>query len=156
MIFKKKEDLSVEERLKEIEKKIKGETKPENIEVPKTEIKKEVETKEEVSVPLFIKLDKYKNIVSALMQLKTYTIALKNSLVALEHIEKAREETISVLSKNLEKMNEKISELEKDLVKPIGFPYAPPETFEELSTLQTSLTSLKSQIEQLKEEIEKS
>ncbi|MCS7094126.1 MAG: hypothetical protein RMJ18_03015 [Candidatus Aenigmarchaeota archaeon] len=178
MFFKKEKDITtIEEKLNEIEKRVKDQKKMQEVQkiVPQPqqkEIKEDIETlkeentqpsiktapkkvEEEVSVPLFVKLEKYKNIVSALMQIKTYLITLKNSLVALEHIEKARSETLSMLSKNLDKIGEKINELERDLVKPIGFSFGSPETFEELSSVHTNLAALKAQIEQLKTELEK-
>ncbi|MFH7881062.1 MAG: hypothetical protein QXI09_03605 [Candidatus Aenigmatarchaeota archaeon] len=168
----KKED-DLEKKLKEIEMKIKGNQPilPQQKEInqqsskdkiieenlqketqEKVNIEKEVE---EVSAPLFIKLDKYKNLVSSLMQLKTYLITLKNTIVAIEQLEKVRMESLSSLSKTIEKMNEKISELEKYLVKPIGFTFGPTETMEELFTVQSTISSLKAQIENLKNELEK-
>ncbi|MEM5815000.1 MAG: hypothetical protein QXD89_00730 [Candidatus Aenigmatarchaeota archaeon] len=171
---KEKKDDDLERKLKEIEMRIKGNqlTSEQQKEInqqsskdkiieenlqKETQEKINIENKEveEVSAPLFIKLDKYKNLVSSLMQLKTYLITLKNTIVAIEQLEKVRMESISTLSKTIEKMNEKISELEKYLVKPIGFTFGPTETMEELFAVQSTLSSLKTQIENLKSELEK-
>ena len=178
MIFGKKDsDSSLEKRLKEIEEKVKGLRKVEETsskiakpsqELPNistisptqnvTEEKVKEEKIEEVQVPLFVKIDKYKTIVSSLMHLKTLLISLKNSLIALEQIEKMRIETFNAIMKNLDKINEKVSALEKEVVKPIGFsfgtPIAPLSSYEELQSVQASIASLKAQIEQLKAELE--
>jgi hypothetical protein len=176
MLFGKKEkDINIEEKLKEIEQKVKGMTKKNDLisqssqahlDLPqitqeqeiKYEKPKEEKPEEETRVPLFIKLEKYKTIVSSLMQLKTLLISLKNSLMALEQIEKTRMETFSVIIKNLEKMSEKLSLLEKELVKPFGFPFGIPEItyspIEEMQSVQASVASLKAQIDQLKAELE--
>jgi tetrahydromethanopterin S-methyltransferase subunit G len=173
---KKSEDISLEDRLKEIEQKVKGLEKKEqqvsqqpqpslnvpqqqNIEIEKpVEKTKEEKVEEETQVPLFVKLDKYKTIVSSLMQLKALLISLKNSLIALEQIEKTRVETFNVIMKNLDKMNEKLSLLEKEVVKPVGFsfgmPAAPYAPIEEMQSVQASIASLKAQIDQLKAELE--
>jgi len=179
MIFGKKEkDDSLEKKLKEIEEKVKGLKKVEGASpqigkpsqelsnVPTTlstqnvteEKAKEEKIEEETQVPLFVKIDKYKTIVSSLMHLKSLLISLKNSLVALEQIEKMRIETFNTIMKNLDKMNEKILALEKEVVKPIGFSFGttvtPLTTYEELQSVQASIASLKAQIEQLKAELE--
>jgi len=173
MIFGKKDnDASLEKKLKEIEERVKGLKKVEEafsqepsntLSTPPTqnvneEKIKEEKFEEEAQVPLFVKIDKYKTIVSSLMNLKTLLISLKNSLIALEQIEKMRIETFNAIMKNLDKMNEKVSALEKEVVKPIGFsfgaPIPPIPPYEELQSVQASIASLKAQIEQLKAELE--
>ena len=179
MIFEKKgDDASLEKKLKEIEERVKGlkkveESSPQiqkpsqeppnlaNITPTKNTMEEKVreeKIEEEAQVPLFVKIDKYKTIVSSLMHLKTLLISLKNSLIALEQIEKMRIETFNAIMKNLDKMNEKLSALEKEVVKPIGFtlgaPIAPLSSYEELQSVQASIASLKAQIEQLKAELE--
>jgi hypothetical protein len=174
MFFGKKDDkASLEDKLKEIEQRVKGLGKKEqqvsqsqppsisqappqqNVEEEK---QKEEKVEEETQVPLFVKLDKYKTIVSSLMHLKTLLISLRNSLIALEQIEKTRAETFNVIIKNLEKMNEKLSLLEKEVVKPVSFsfgmPTAPYAPIEEMQSVQASIASLKAQIDQLKAELE--
>jgi hypothetical protein len=173
MIFRKK-DTSIEEKLREIEQRVKGFGGKEQIHQPSQntpqalahEIKKEEhvekpkeeKSKEETQVPLFVKLDKYKTIVSSLMQLKTLLISLRNSLIALEQIEKTRVETFNIIIKNLDKINEKLSLLEKEVVKPVSFsfgmPTVPYTPIEEMQSVQASIASLKAQIDQLKAELE--
>jgi len=166
MIFGKKEkDVPLEEKLKEIEERVKGLGKTEQKSSETTQSQKVEEGKireekgeEEIQVPLFVKLDKYKNIVSSLMHLKTLLISLKNSLMTLEQIEKTRMETFNAIMKNLDKMNEKLSLLEKEVVKPIGFSLGAPiptyPAYEEIGSVQASIASLKAQIEQLKAQLE--
>jgi len=175
MIFGRKEkDISLEEKLKEIEERVKGlgkaeqkipqitqpiqefpATQKQKIEEEKT---KEEKSEEEVQAPLFVKLDKYKTIVSSLMQLKALLISLRNSLMVLEQIEKTRVETFSAIMKNLDRMNEKLSLLEKEVVKPVGFslgaPVAPYPMYEEIESVQASIANLKAQIEQLKAQLD--
>jgi len=173
MIFGKK-DAHLEEKLKEIEERVKGLSKKEqqNPQTSQTasqpqrpqdvKVEEEIDEKreEEIQAPLFVKLEKYKTIVSSLMQLKALLISLRNSLLALEQIEKTRIESFGVIIKNLEKMNEKISYLEKEIIKPVAFPFGVPPTtpfveYEEAQNVQASIASLKAQIDQLKSELER-
>jgi DNA repair exonuclease SbcCD ATPase subunit len=174
MIFGKREkELSIEEKLKEIEERVRGLGKSPQQNYQPTEItqqsiqktqsveereEKTEKVEEESQVPLFVKLDKYKTIVSSLMQLKTLLISLKNSLMVLEQIEKTRIETFNAIIKNLDKMNEKISTLEKEVVKPIGFSIGAPiptyGSYEEIQSVQASIANLKAQIEQLKTQLD--
>ena len=173
ILGKKEKDISLEEKLKEIEERVKGLGKTEQ-KIPQTtqptqessfssqkegiEVTNKEKSEEEVQVPLFVKLDKYKTIVSSLMQLKTLLISLKNSLMALEQIEKTRVETFNAIMKNLDRMNEKLSLLEKEVVKPVGFslgaPVAPYPVYEEIESVQASIANLKAQIEQLKAQLD--
>jgi chromosome segregation ATPase len=173
MFFGKKDDkTSLEDKLKEIEQRVKGLGKKEQqVSQPQSssisqltpqqnveEEKRKEEKAEETQVPLFVKLDKYKTIVSSLMQLKTLLISLKNSLMALEQIEKTRVETFNAIMKNLDKMNEKLSLLEKEVIKPVGFsfgaPITPYSSYEEIENVQASIASLKAQIDQLKAQLD--
>jgi tetrahydromethanopterin S-methyltransferase subunit G len=172
MFFGKKDDkTSLEDKLKEIEQRVKGLGKKEHqVSQPQPsmsqltpqqnveEEKRKEEKAEETQVPLFVKLDKYKTIVSSLMQLKTLLISLKNSLMALEQIEKTRVETFNAIMKNLDKMNEKLSLLEKEVIKPVGFsfgaPITPYSSYEEIENVQASIASLKAQIDQLKAQLD--
>ena len=109
---------------------------------------------EPVQAPLFIKLDRYREIISNLTQLKTLVAVVKNSLSTLIQLEKARDETIQVVKKTLSKIDEKLSILDKELVRPTGFaPTTAPE-YHEIQSVETTIAGLKGQIEQLKAELQ--
>jgi chromosome segregation ATPase len=165
MIFGRKgKDASLEEKLKEIEERIKGLKGKESVplsqsaSVPqRTEEKPKEKGEEETQTPLFIKLDKYKTIVSSLIQLKTLLMSLRNSLTSLEQIEKARMEALNAIIKNLDKISERLSILEKEIVKPIGnlgLPLLSYPSYEELQNVEATIANLKAQIEQLKTQLD--
>jgi DNA repair exonuclease SbcCD ATPase subunit len=164
MIFGRKgKDASLEEKLKEIEEKIKGLKEKESVSLPQSASvpqhteEKPKESEEETQTPLFVKLDKYKSIVSSLIQLKTLLISLRNSLTSLEQIEKARMEAFNAIIKNLDKISERLSILEKEIVKPIGnlgLPILSYPSYEELRNVEATIANLKAQIEQLKTQLD--
>ena len=126
---------------------------PKPVQVKKEEVKPK--EPEPAQAPLFIKLDRYREVISNLTQLKTLTLVVKNSLSTLVQLEKARDETVEVVKKTLDKINEKISALDKELVRPTGFGQvtAAPE-YHEIQSVETTIAGLKGQIEQLKAELQ--
>lgn len=149
MLFKKKKHELERSLLPKFE-----ETLPKHEEI-KPVVKKEVKPVEKpMEPPLFIKLDRYREVISNLTQLKTLVVVVKNSLSTLSQLEKARTDTIEVIKKTLDKINEKLSALDNELVKPTGFTAAPTPEYHEIQSVETSIASLRGQIEQLKAELQ--
>jgi len=125
---------------------------------PAPQVEKPKEEKQE-EPPLFIKLEKYRSIVAALGQLKATTQMIRSSINALAQLQKTQAETLEMIRKTLEALDKKLNELSSAIVKPSLFPlttteeYVPPETYEEVQSVDATIASLKAQIEQLKQEL---
>ncbi|MDI6798987.1 MAG: hypothetical protein QMD12_03295 [Candidatus Aenigmarchaeota archaeon] len=116
-------------------------------EKPKEEVKEE----KPAFAPLFVKLDKYRQILMLLSELKTTLVAIKNNFTVLNEIEKIEEENIKLLQKAIEKVDKKIVSLDTQLLRPPVFEEELPTEAEELGDV---LSSLKSEVEQLKSELQ--
>ncbi len=109
--------------------------------------------KEEKSIPLFVKLDKYKSILGIINDIKSILFFIKNSLVIQKQIESLLEENKKVLEQAVQKMDEKMSLLERELIKPGMYEARKEEMKEESKDLDNTLEELKKQIESLKEDL---
>ena len=123
-----------------------------------------VETETQVNrpafAPLFVKIDRYRQMLTVLGSLKTAMMIVKNSFTTLGELEKAREETYTLIKETVEKVDKKIIDLDAELIRPAGFHDAVNTATENLAyqdvqTVEATIADLKGQIDQLKSELER-
>lgn len=122
---------------------------------PPPVIKKEPE--KPTVAPLFVKMDRYRQILTTIGNLKTSLMIVKNSLGTLKQIEKVRDDTFSIVNDVIEKMDDKLIDLDNNLLRPAGF-QGSDETSEEqkdIRSIEATVADLQGQIEQLKSELGK-
>jgi hypothetical protein len=78
------------------------------------------EEHEVMSPPLFIKIDKYKDIVQNLQRLKSYALGLRDALDALNDIEKELRTGIQLTQKALDDFNAIIAMLDAKVIRLAG------------------------------------
>ena len=103
--------------------------------------------------PLFIKLDKYKGLLSAMGYLKTNLVMLRSSLAILKDLDKLREENLKIVEEGMEKMEKKIAILDSEFLRPSGFRDEMHDV-KDVEMLEGTVSDLKGQIAQLKAELE--
>lgn len=147
---KKTETSEVRKDVEETKKVVEQQTPPQ-----KVEHKEEKEPERPAFAPLFVKIDRYRSILNSLGYLKTALVMVKNSFATLNELERARNQTLDVIQKALEKIEKKISSLDIELVRPAGF-HEPTEAIEyhDVETIEATIADLKGQIDQLKAELE--
>ncbi|MEM5801834.1 MAG: hypothetical protein QXQ18_00385 [Candidatus Aenigmatarchaeota archaeon] len=148
----KQQEVSGEEPSIEVKVPLKVETKVETKTQPLVHREKIEKEKHEkvLTAPLFVKLDRYKQILNHLAQLKTSIVLLKNSLAVLNELDKLREENSKLVQESLEKIEQKILDLDSELLRPSGFREELLPHMEEVASIEATLADLKSQIEQLR------
>jgi hypothetical protein len=73
-----------------------------------------------ISPPLFIKLDKYSDIVKNLQKLKSFSLAMRDALDAVSDIEKELTSGISLAHKALDEFNHAIANLDSKVLRAHG------------------------------------
>jgi len=112
------------------------------------------EQKEKSSfAPLFVKLDKYKQILNSLVELKTTIAAMKNAFSVLNELERLKMESLKMIESSIDKMDKKLVSLDSEFLRPSGFHEEMPPELYSSENLGGVLTDLRSQIEQLRSEI---
>ena len=121
---------------------------PEPIEEEEPEIKKETQF-----APLFIKLDRYKNILHQVSELKMTMLTVKNTLAVITEMDKLKAESMKMIQDAVERVDKKLAALDTELIKPSGYHDMVPQQIARES-LQSELDELKGQIEALRFEME--
>lgn len=122
---------------------------------PPAPVKKEPE-KPSVA-PLFVKMDRYRQILTTIGNLKTALMIVKNSLATLQQIEKVRDATFNIVSDIVDKMDDKLIDLDNNLLRPAGFHENEEVSAEQqdIRGIEATVADLQGQIEQLKSELGK-
>ena len=107
--------------------------------------------------PLFVKIERYRQILNTIGTLKTSLIVVKNSLDTLDQIEKARDQVYSIVTDVVGRMDEKLVNLDNELLRPAGFHTpsdASPEQ-QDVRSIEATVSELRGQIDQLRSELGK-
>jgi len=72
------------------------------------------------SVPLFIKLERYKNIMQTISEIKETVARLRSAFNVFSEMEKMRTENLNLLGSAIQKVETRISELDTEFQKPVG------------------------------------
>jgi len=119
---------------------------PENESHPEKE-----EKHEETFAPLFIKIERYREITSKIGSAKATLESLKSSLSLLRELEKLREENLKVIEGIVSKLEKKLDELEMEFLKRGGI-ISQMKEVKDVESLLSSLSEVKSRIEEIKAE----
>ncbi len=127
------------------------------IEPPKSQPQIKREPEKPTVAPLFVKMDRYRQILTTIGNLKTSLMIVKNSLATLKQIEKVRDDTFSIVSDVIEKMDDKLIDLDNNLLRPAGFHESEETSAEkqDIRSIEATVADLQGQIEQLKSELGK-
>jgi len=128
-----------------------------DISIPEPEISPKEEIKEEKQKgypPLFVKLERYEEILNTMSEIKSVLSSLKNSFFVLNESEKIRSETIEIIKENIDRIERRITALDSVLLKPPGYEEMPVEEEHKTEEMRDVLSTLRLQIDQLKQELE--
>lgn len=127
------------------------------VEPPKPKMEKPRESEKVTVAPLFVKMDKYRQILTTIGNLKTALAIVNNSLSTLHQIEKVRDDTFDIIRDLTNKMDDKLIELDNNLLRPAGY-RGTEESMEEkqdIRGIEATVADLQGQISQLKTELGK-
>jgi hypothetical protein len=104
--------------------------------------------------PLFVKLDKYKQILNSLVELKTTIAVIKNAFAVLNELERLKLENLKMIESSIEKMDKKLVSLDSEFLRPSGFHEDIPAQMYSPENFEAILNDLRNQIGQLRSEIQ--
>jgi hypothetical protein len=112
------------------------------------------------SVPLFIKLDRYKNILHTISDLKQTVTKVKNAFEMFSEMERVKAQNLRVLEAAVQKVEARLADLDSEFLRPGGLKEKeveqPQEIVEEANDegLHGMISDLRVQINKLKEELD--
>jgi polyhydroxyalkanoate synthesis regulator phasin len=116
---------------------------------------KEDTIKPQAAAPLFVKLTRYRQIITTMNQIKYSINLIRNQIVIMNELEGLRAENMRILQSAIENVNKRLAKLDSDFMRPTGFMDNMPEMqMEEMDTLEGTITDLRDEISGLKEEVE--
>lgn len=116
------------------------------------EMPKEVKREKPMIAPLFIKLDRYRQILSHLQELRRTLGSIKNAFSILNELDRLRYENMKSLQGTIELVDKKLADLDSEFLRPAGFQEEVPSE-EYVEGLETELDDLKNQVNELKSEL---
>jgi len=114
----------------------------------------EVEAKKPAFAPLFVKLDRYRQILYLLNELRTTMAAIKNAFSVLAEVDRLREENSRMIRSAIDKVDKRLVALDSEFLRPSGFEEGFPAETYGVESLEGVVTDLKGQVDQLKSELE--
>ncbi len=102
------------------------------------------------SPPLFIKIEKYREVVKSIQELKSHTLGLRDALDALADVEKELRSGLEITQRILDKFNSVISLLDSKLLRFGGVEEA---TAEVPGEIDSYVKNLYNQVERIRHEL---
>jgi hypothetical protein len=112
----------------------------------------EMEEERPSFAPLFVKIDRYRQILSTMNYLKNTMMLIKNNFAILSELEKLKEENLKLIENTLDRMEKKILSLDSQFMRPSGF--MEDEEVKDAGALDATIADLSGQIEDLKAQLE--
>ncbi len=107
--------------------------------------------------PLFVKIDRYQEVLNSIESLKSILLNVRDLLNLMQHLDRMRMESETLLQKNIQEIVASISNLDNEFVRPKGVQieeHQPKIEFEKVGSyvgeLQRELDNLKSQLQGLR------
>ncbi|MFH1420947.1 MAG: hypothetical protein ABIG30_03195 [Candidatus Aenigmatarchaeota archaeon] len=110
--------------------------------------------KQSGEAPLFIKIDKYNELLGHLQELRSFMSATKETFQILEEIETARSDAVKILRTSIQRMERSLAIADNELGKP-ETPMSEEFSRGDVDNVETSLQSLKKEIGDLRKELGK-
>jgi hypothetical protein len=105
------------------------------------------------AAPLFIKIEKYNQILSSIGELKNRVASMKNVFVVLDRLDDLKKECLSALQEAIENSEKKMTFLNSELLKPSGYKEEVRREVYRAEDLEGILGELKDQVNRLKTEL---
>ncbi len=110
------------------------------------------EIKREISAPLFVKVEKYREILSSVQEMKIFISGVRQLFNVLNELEAVRSDAIKIMRATVQRLEKGVLEIDTELLRPRGL--MAESRGEEASHIQTSLEELQRQLADLKTELQ--
>lgn len=123
--------------------------------MPERPIQQEEMFVERPVAPVFIKLNKYRQVLSTINHLKMNLNIIVNQLSVLNELDKLRDENINMMKNALDKVNDNIAKLDSNFMRPSGHTeHVSDMKMNDVENLEGTIDDLRTQIDVLKSEVE--
>ncbi len=110
----------------------------------------------QMSAPLFVKVEKYREVLSDIQEMKVFIYGMKQLFGVLSELEAVRGDALKILRATVQRLEKNVTEVDSELLRPKGFELEAQGEMEirhiedSLSDLQKQLASLKKELQELR------
>ena len=104
--------------------------------------------------PLFIKVEKYREIAASVNEMRLFISGIKQVFLTMNEIQEVQQNTVNILRVSVQRLEKSMEWIDKALLKPAGFEELPQIGLESRQ-IEQSLLDLQREIGSLKRDIEK-
>jgi len=109
----------------------------------------------EVSAPLFVKVDKYREVLRSLQEMKLFVGGVKQTFTVLHEIESIRADALNIMRATVQRLEKSLTQVDTDLLRPKGVSLREMGVADtEVRHLEESLTDLQKQLADLRQELQ--
>ncbi|HLC68159.1 MAG TPA: hypothetical protein VJI12_04765 [archaeon] len=120
---------------------------------PQIRTREEMPTHQDAGAPLFVKVDKYRDLIASVQELKLYLGATRSIFALFTDLEAVRAESLNVLRATVQRLERTITEMDTELLRPRGVS-VPEQDAAEVHHIENSLNDLHQQLQGLKRELQ--
>ncbi|MFH0949151.1 MAG: hypothetical protein V1802_01560 [Candidatus Aenigmatarchaeota archaeon] len=103
--------------------------------------------------PLFVKVEKYKEILITIQELKTFLVGMKQLFSVMHELESVRSDALNILRATLQRVEKNVVEIDSEFLRPKGLDLPITRDDMELRHIETSLSDLQHQLGTLRKEL---
>jgi hypothetical protein len=107
----------------------------------------------EEHAPLFVKVEKYREVLGHIGEIKTFVNGVKQIFVLQDELDGVRTDALRMLRSSIQRLERSIEEVDSGLLRPVGLEVFPHGDVE-MKHVEESLTRLRSQLSNLRKELE--
>ena len=120
--------------------------------VPEPAFQSIQDVKREISAPLFVKVEKYREIISSVQEMKIFISGVRQLFNILNELESVRSDTIKIMRATLQRLEKGVLEIDTELLRPRGL--VAEARGEEAAHIESSLEELQKNLGDLRRELE--
>lgn len=110
---------------------------------------------EEPSAPLFVKVEKYREVLSGLHEMKLFVAGARDVFSILQELEQVRSDALNVMKVTVQRLEKAVVEMDAELLRPRGVNISPfPQGEAEVRHIESSLSGLQKQLLDLRQELQ--
>lgn len=106
------------------------------------------------TAPLFVKVDKYYDILRSVQEIKTFLAGAKHLYNVLAEIENVRNDALKIMHGTLQKIEKNVTEVDSEFLRPNETVFPAEQKSVEVQHVESSLNELQEQLSSLKKELQ--
>lgn len=108
----------------------------------------------ELSAPLFVKVDRYRELITAVQEMKLFAASARDVFSTLHEIEAVRADALNILRAMVQRLEKTVLDLDAELVRPKGVSLSSASyAGAEVEHIESSLSDLQKQLADLRHEL---